>query len=513
MAFGIQKMNIVEFIRKFSNHPILFIGTGFSLRYLEKSYSWDNLLETIDTKIFGNDTHYLDLKDEYGVKSFPNIANEIEKEFSKLLKENKTEEFQSINDKFYEALRNGEQSSRFKLYIAELLSDLTKRDNPKLQEEIALLKKARKNISSIITTNYDLLVEDIFKFNPLIANDILLSNPYGSVYKIHGCITKPNSIIISQADYEDFDSRYELIRAQLLSMFIHNPIIFIGYSINDPNITAILKTIFSYVEPNSVEANKIKDNFLLIEYEKDSTSEIVGEHDVILENGSTIRINKIKTDNYAIIYESISDLMLPVSVMDIRKVQNVVAEITSGASIQVSITEDIDKLSNDTKVLAIGSKKTITYAYQTKAEMMENYFQIVEEENIQLLKLLDKQSTNIGQYFPIYAFAKIYPELKNFNEYATIQKDKLKENLRNPKGKTNLIFNAIEDIQKSENIPEYKKEFVIIAQVYSGNVPLTDLKDYLIALKDNGISKNKETTYRKLLCLYDYMTHNSEPLI
>ena len=27
----------------------------------------------------------------------------------------------------------------------------------------------------------------IFDFSPLIGNDILLSNPYGSVYKIHGC--------------------------------------------------------------------------------------------------------------------------------------------------------------------------------------------------------------------------------------------------------------------------------------------------------------------------------------
>jgi hypothetical protein len=507
MSFGIRRMNIQDFIKNFHNHPILFIGTGFSLRYLENSYSWDKLLETIDVKVFGDDTHYLDLKDEYGVKNFPVIAQEIEKSFSKHLKSNSSDEFKSVNKQFYEALRNGQQPSRLKLYIAELLADLTKRDDPKFQNEIALLKKARKNISAIITTNYDKLVEDIFKFNPLIANNILLSNPYGSVYKIHGCVTEPNSIIISQKDYEEFDKRYELIRAQLLSMFIHNPIVFIGYSINDPNITAILKTIFSYVEPNSPEANKIKDNFLLVEYEQGSTSEIVGEHDVILENGSTIRINKIKTDNYGIIYEAISNLMLPVSVMDIRKVQNVIADITSGANIQVSITEDIDKLSNDTKILAIGSKNTITYAYQTKSEMMENYFQIVEEENLQLIKLLDKQSTNNSQYFPIFAFSKIHPELKDTLEYANIQKDKLRENLRNIKGNVNIKFKNISEIENSE-LPEYKKEFVIMRQVYNGNIPLNDLKNYLMALP------NKQTTaHRKLLCLYDYMANCTEKLM
>ncbi|KGQ42088.1 SIR2 family protein [Gallibacterium anatis] len=500
-------MNILDFIKNFHNHPVLFVGTGFSLRYLKNSYSWNNLLETIDKKIHKTDIHYLDLKDEFGVNNYPVIAEEIEKSLSAFLKNNQAEEFKTVNEKFYQALRNGEQPSRLKIYISELLSDLTKKEEDKLQEEITLLKKARKNIGSIITTNYDLLIEDIFKFNPLIANNILLSNPYGSVYKIHGCITQPNSIIIKDSDYKEFEKRYELIRAQLLSIFIHNPIVFIGYSINDPNITAILKTIFSYVEPNSEQANKIKDNFLLVEYEQGSNSEMVGEHDIILENGSTIRINKIKTDNYGIIYEGISNLMLPVSVMDIRKVKNIVAEITSGANIQVRITEDLDELSNDAMLLAIGSSKTITYAYQTKAEMMENYFQIVEEENIQLLKILDKQSPNIGQYFPIFAFSKIYPEIQNFSKYADIQKDKLKENINNPKGKISKTFTCINDIINSE-IPDYKKEFVIISQVYIGNITLDDLRNYL-----TNLDNKKDTKYRKLLCLYDYMAHNTDPLV
>ncbi|MDI5499114.1 SIR2 family protein, partial [Salmonella enterica subsp. enterica serovar Montevideo] len=132
------------------------------------------------------------------------------------------------------------------------------------------LIKTRKNIGSIITTNYDQLVENIFDFNPLIGNNILLSNPYGSVYKIHGCVSDPNNIIITGEDYANFDNKYELIRAQLLSIFIHNPIIFIGYSISDKNIKYLLKTIFSYVDLNTELAKRIKDNFLLVEYEKDS---------------------------------------------------------------------------------------------------------------------------------------------------------------------------------------------------------------------------------------------------
>ncbi|HGE4486332.1 TPA: SIR2 family protein, partial [Escherichia coli] len=150
------------------------------------------------------------------------------------------------------------------IYITKILSTTLIKEEK--NDEIAELIKMRKNIGSIITTNYDTLIEQFFEFEPLIGNSILLSNPYGSVYKIHGCVSAPSELTITEEDYDYFDNKYELIRAQLLSLFIHNPVIFIGYSISDRNIQQILKTIFSYVPTNSDIANKIRSNFLLVEY-------------------------------------------------------------------------------------------------------------------------------------------------------------------------------------------------------------------------------------------------------
>jgi hypothetical protein len=183
----------------------------------------------------------------------------------------------------------------------------------------------------------------------------LLSNPYGSVYKIHGCVSDIQNIIITEEDYERFDKRYELIRAQLLSLFIHNPIIFIGYSISDVNVKNILKTIFMCIEPSSKDAERIRKNFLLVEHQKDSISEEIREHDIDIEGFGTIRINKRKTDNYEIIYKSLSNLHLSVSAMDVRKVQDVFKEIKTGGEIKVGITDDLETLKNGEKVLAIGS--------------------------------------------------------------------------------------------------------------------------------------------------------------
>lgn len=55
-------MNIKEFMSSFHNHPVLFVGTGVSLRYLRNSYTWDALLLKIATELTGNDEKYYDIK-------------------------------------------------------------------------------------------------------------------------------------------------------------------------------------------------------------------------------------------------------------------------------------------------------------------------------------------------------------------------------------------------------------------------------------------------------------------
>ncbi|CDL24277.1 FIG00847870: hypothetical protein [Klebsiella pneumoniae IS53] len=238
-------MEIQEFVGHYKNHPVLFIGTGFSLRYLQNSFSWNGLLEFISFELTENEEFYYDLKAESmvnGEYSYDLLASKLELEFNKRLAEDRKGKFVKINDIFYDSMKEGIKLSRFKIYLTQLLTPLMIK--PEKSNEIDALIRARKNIGSVITTNYDRLCEKFFEFNPLIGNDILLSNPYGSVYKIHGCVSDSNNIIITREDYDNFNNKYELIRAQLLSIFIHNPIIFIGYSISDSNIKSLLKTIF-----------------------------------------------------------------------------------------------------------------------------------------------------------------------------------------------------------------------------------------------------------------------------
>lgn len=497
-------MKINDFISGFQNHPVLFIGTGMSLRYLENSYTWDELLYEIVLEITNNEEVYYDIKAKYSIEGnfdYASIASDVQELFIKYSSEKRDGKFKEVNDIFYENMKEGIKLNRFKIYLSEIFQELNYRKG--MEEEINKFKKVRKNIGSVITTNYDCMVEDIFDFNPLIGNDILLSNPYGSVYKIHGCIKASERIIISKEDYEEFDKKYELIRAQLLSLFIHNPIIFLGYSMGDKNIKDILQTIYTYVDPNSDTAEKIRSNFLLVEYDKGNDNKEVVEHDIILNENQTVRINKIKTDDYNTIYESLSSLQLPVSAMDVRKVQNIVKEIYSGGSVKVSITEDLNELSNDDKVLVIGSNKTIQYIYQTSSEVINNYFEIIEEENVQLLNIIDKFNIQSQQYFPIYGFDKLNPNIAASPKLKVQQNIKLEKKMEDLPLNCKVNYESIKLIVEDPEIANTNREKVILYSVMNNYIPLSELKEFLGNYEDKT-----KTNYRMLLCAYDYLKYS-----
>lgn len=493
-------MNITEFISNYTNHPVLFIGSGFSFRYLTHTYTWNNLLSKVCEDLWGNDERYLDIKAKCtvnGICSFAKVASKIEMLFNEALEQDRNGKFKEINDSFYENMRNGITLSRFKIYIAKLVNSNELKEG--VEDEINELKKARKNIGSIITTNYDKLIENIFEFNPLVGNDILLSNPYGAVYKIHGCVDNISRIIITEDDYKMFDEQYELIRAQMLSLFIHNPIIFLGYNIGDDNIKKVLKTIFSYVSNNTEEAEKVRKNFLLVEYEKGSKNLEITDHDIVIK-GSNIRINKLKTDDFLSLYHALATINLPISAMDVRKVQTIVKEIYAGGSIKVMITENLDDMKNGDRILAIGSSKTIKYQFMKTSEMTQNYFTIIDESNSAILSLINKQTIADNQYFPIYGFSTICDDIQDVDRLKRIQKTNVESYVKEKCLQYDNAHNSIHEIDEDSTIAASYKNQAIMASVDSGNIPLDDLELYL---RNVPIEERKETGYKRLLCLYD----------
>lgn len=71
-------MDIKEFVPNYHTHPVLFIGTGMPMRYIQKSYSWKSLLEQITVDLTGNDERFLNIDSRFN-GDCPKMASETGK--------------------------------------------------------------------------------------------------------------------------------------------------------------------------------------------------------------------------------------------------------------------------------------------------------------------------------------------------------------------------------------------------------------------------------------------------
>lgn len=138
--------------------------------------------------------------------------------------------------------------SQLNNYIVELLT------GAKPSTGFQLLSSFKWN--SIFTTNYDLLVEDIYKLPGALQNlkAYYTSNQYVDLgpndvayYKLHGCISRADTaegrLVITPDDYADFlRNRFRLFN-RLADQLSDRPFLYVGYGRQDPNFRSIMADV------------------------------------------------------------------------------------------------------------------------------------------------------------------------------------------------------------------------------------------------------------------------------
>ncbi|MGO9789150.1 MAG: SIR2 family NAD-dependent protein deacylase [Solirubrobacteraceae bacterium] len=102
-------------------------------------------------------------------------------------------------------------------------------------------------IDGVITTNFDPLLEMLFpQFRVFVGQEELLFEDLmsvGEIYKIQGSHEEPDSLVLTKEDYERFGRENPVLAAKLMTVFVEHPVVFLGYSLSDPNVAAILQAI------------------------------------------------------------------------------------------------------------------------------------------------------------------------------------------------------------------------------------------------------------------------------
>lgn len=366
---------IEEIVSSFSTTPILFIGSGLTRRYLNLP-NWENLLSEFAKRLSPNDSFIF--------SSYKNRAEQqLEKKgFSQINKEDllpltatliegdfNTRWFQEpsfrkvTHPTILEQIQN-DSLSPFKAEIAHYLEQYST-PNPQYASEINDLKALfDKHLSGIITTNYDTFIESISdSYTTYIGQNELIFSPIqeiGEIYKIHGSLTDPKSIIINRSDYDQFKKHEAYLAAKLLTIFMEYPIIFIGYSMGDKNIIDILERITECL--NDDQLKELQQRFIFVSHKHDP-----GDPEIQIIQRSignkTIPMTRINLYNYSDLYLALRKKKhsIPVRLLRMFKSEFYKYAITSDPNQSVMLVSKIDdsRVKDQDLMIAIGTRQKL----------------------------------------------------------------------------------------------------------------------------------------------------------
>ncbi|MCA1441997.1 SIR2 family protein [Ensifer sp. IC4062] len=315
--------------------PFLFVGSGFSRRYIGLE-TWSDLLARFckNIKDYG-----LYLSNANG--DLPRTASHIAKDFNPMWWEHSDYEA-SKSDYGKEAT---EQSASLKYEIAKYLRGLSlEYKDAEVADEIKAL--SQMNVDGIITTNWDLLLEDLFPdYKVFIGQEeLIFSNPQSiaEIYKIHGCSSRPSSLVLTEEDYGDFQKKNPYLAAKLITIFVEHPVIFLGYSINDPHIQAIIGSIAECVGGDKLK--QFEENLIFVERPDEGQGDAF-EGATITIGASKVRVTLVRTNDFSKIYAAVEATKRKIPARVLRYCKEQMYELVKSTNPEVKLAvRDLDDI-------------------------------------------------------------------------------------------------------------------------------------------------------------------------
>ena len=526
-----MKKEIAKILEKTNALPVLFIGSGLTRRYLNLP-DWEGLLKKYcENKPFEyyNDKASRECRTRPDLR-LPTAADFIEADFN--------EAWYTL-DKYADSREKHKSEmeakiSPLKICMPEYFFEKSTQTKEEYADEVEKLKKiGDKNVSCIITTNYDCFLENCFgedRFKKYIGqDDLLFSTTYevGELYKIHGCCTKPESIVINADDYNKMAQKSAYLSAKILTMFLERPIIFLGYGINDSDIKTILESISACLENEQLE--KLKERLIFIEWNNKpgEKSDCISERKIDSNNGKTISMHNIVLTNYSDLYEAILDNKVKYDIKVLRKIKSQLYELIkeNKPTDNLHVATDIEDDNNDIEfVVGVGVYSEYGEVGYRGIKTSEYYYYLLglAEKPWMVSKLLEEGVPRLPAGRGNIAVCKLIAQCnlpKSINERVLRY---YKKNLSDYFSQTERDAIERNGYEKVESIIQYYadnglyKTLKIIPFIEQDKIDIEDLYQFLVkAEKDNpGLLDNSElaiferSQYKKCINIWDWLKYH-----
>ncbi len=507
--------------------PALFLGAGFSKRYILNYPDWWTLLTKISEKIGISSfriSRVYDLDIANGkTKSdaYLHITEILENELNEKIVSGKDQDILTIEDK---AIISKNHYDPLKYLVSQIFTaDYTLINENYLAREIERFSCLKNNIPCIFTTNYDTFIESLFSNYKCFTgqqdyfyND---NTDFMEIYKLHGTANQPNSLVLTKDDYDKFNSQSYLSIAKLITILSERPMIFIGYSLSDPNIMDIINKIISCL--NETQLSKLEKNFIIIDRQEGKRSMQCGQKIYTFPNNSKgFRATYISTDNFLQLYWYLNQFKPTARPSEIRKYKLQIKKLieTNDPKLKTFVATYNSMLDLDPNIAIteIGASSVGYSKYDQTDLLLDALYDKHELTPSLVLDQWFMQHVATSQYAPLYYYLKSFnlDKATGLVHEKTIIREKLNRFHDNKKSTFRNLFNRIDSVNSSRELDaiianhNYKptQKILIIAKAFynDGIIDDKDCRSRLIKLyeKDNALINNTEL--KKAIVLLDY---------
>jgi hypothetical protein len=152
------------------------------------------------------------------------------------------------------------------------------------------------------------------------------------------------SLVLTDKDYKEFNDRNTYLAAKLVTIFVEHPIIFIGYSLSDENVTSLLRALSLCVGKEYVE--QLRRNLIFLQRPKSSEKDGISDTYIAID-GVQIPLVLVTTNDFRPMYEVLGAVKrkIPARILRYCKEQlySLVSSTEPGDRLCVVDIDELDK--------------------------------------------------------------------------------------------------------------------------------------------------------------------------